>query len=157
MEKPIDAITEVKIGRPTKWKPEFPNLILEYFETKADNGELPMLSEFTRKVMGVSEQTALRWLQDDDTTLSDEEKEAFSESYKKAKEIQKEVLIRQGLKSKFNPVMAIFTAKNMTDMRDVVESKHTGTVTHGFVALPPLVDTPVQVEAKAVNNTITDK
>lgn len=51
----------------------------------------------------------------------DEDKE-FSVSYKRAREIQREVLIRGALKGWFNTTAFIFTAKNITDMRDKVET-----------------------------------
>lgn len=51
-----------------------------------------------------------------------EENEEFCASYKRCKQIQKEVLIKGGLKGWFNPTAFIFTAKNITDMRDKIET-----------------------------------
>lgn len=42
----------------------------------------------------------------------------FRQSYKKAKELQKIFLINNGLAGLYNPTAFIFTAKNITDMRD---------------------------------------
>lgn len=54
-----------------------------------------------------------------------DESQEFSVSYKRAREIQKEVLIRGAMKGWFNPTAFIFTAKNITDMRDKQEIDHT--------------------------------
>ncbi len=55
-----------------------------------------------------------------------EANEEFLASYKRCKQIQKEVLVRGGLKGWFNPTAFIFTAKNITDMRDKIETEHSG-------------------------------
>lgn len=51
-----------------------------------------------------------------------DENEEFCMAYKRAKQIQKEVLIKGAMKGWFNPTFSIFTAKNITDMRDKVET-----------------------------------
>jgi hypothetical protein len=48
--------------------------------------------------------------------------EEFSKSYKEAKELQKEFLISIGLSGAAPSPFAIFTAKNVTDMRDKTEA-----------------------------------
>ena len=107
-----------KTGRPTKYKPEFPALLLDYFhETIYERKKLPFLSLFARQYAGVCEDTAIEW-----TKVHPE----FSEAYKKAKDMQKEFLIEQGLEGNYNTAFAIFTAKNITDMRDKQEVEHSG-------------------------------
>ena len=54
--------------------------------------------------------------------LRKKENKEFSVSYKRARDIQKEVLIRGAMKGWFNPTAFIFTAKNITDMRDKIET-----------------------------------
>lgn len=112
-----------RTGRPTKYKKEYPKLLVEYFlkcqKKLATEKAIPFLSKFTREVMGVCEDTAIEWTK---------EYPEFSEAYKKAKEIQKECLIMGGLTGLFNPTAFIFTAKNITDMRDSQEVKHSGSI-----------------------------
>jgi hypothetical protein len=103
----------MSIGRPTKYKSSFPQQLVDWFEEKVKAKELPFLSKWARTQAGVSEQTALTWTEKD---------EDFLEAYKKAKDIQKEFLITQALHGKFNATFAIFTAKNITDMRDKNET-----------------------------------
>ena len=50
----------------------------------------------------------------------------WGESFRKAKALQKEFLINQSLLGRYNPTFAIFTAKNITDMRDVSNHELTG-------------------------------
>lgn len=103
-------------GRPTKYKPEYCQQIVEWFEVKVKENELPFLSKWARQEARVCEDTAIEWTK---------QHEDFSEAYKKAKDIQKEFLITGGLTGKFNPTFAIFTAKNITDMRDMTNIDHT--------------------------------
>ena len=52
----------------------------------------------------------------------------FSETMKKARELQKEFLIHNSLQGLYNSTAFIFTAKNITDMRDKQEIEHSGNV-----------------------------
>lgn len=83
--------------------------MLAWFDSEIKNGSLPHLSRFARKEVGIDEETLLNYTSDD---------EVFFGAYKKCKQIQKEFIIDQTLAGKYNPTFAIFTAKNMTDMRD---------------------------------------
>lgn len=100
------------MGRPTKYKVELNELIVAYFLFETKEGRLPFLSKFAREVAGVCENTMIEWTK---------EYEDFNEAYKKAKDIQKEFLIMQGLTGQYDRTFAIFTAKNITDMRDKTE------------------------------------
>src|SRR3990167_1629489 len=102
-------------GRPTKYRDDFPALLLAYFDEQVAAEKLPFLSKFARNIAGVCEDTAIEWTKDHPE---------FSEAYKIAKKIQKEFLITQALAGKINPTAFIFTAKNMTDMRDKTEVAH---------------------------------
>ena len=125
-------------GRPTKYKEEYCEEIVKYFsvepyrevivttegknfskeDVKLVPNQLPFLSAFARHI-GVTHDTLIEW-----TNVHPE----FSEAYKKAKELQKEFLIENGLQGLYNPAFAIFTAKNITDMRDKQEIEHSGTI-----------------------------
>lgn len=104
------------MGRPTKYKPEYVDSLVDWFEKQVVALELPFLSKWARKVAKVCEDTALEWTK---------QHEEFSLAYKKAKDIQKEFLIKMALTGKFNSTFAIFTAKNITDMRDQTHLDHT--------------------------------
>lgn len=118
-----------KGGRPTKYKEKYCEEIVEFFSvppyedkvTESYNkmgreiktyhrgaNDIPFLSGFARKI-GVCHDTILEWA---------EKHEGFSVALKKAKELQEEFLITNGLLGLYNSTFAIFTAKNITDMRD---------------------------------------
>ena len=71
-----------------------------------------------------------------DEELAQEEKNELlakielSKSYKEAKEVQKEFLMANGLVGASPPAAYIFTAKNVTDMKDKQEVEHSGEVSH---------------------------
>lgn len=104
---------------------------------------LPTLYRFSKKI-GVSYWTVWNWAETgkDDKCFILKEKEAeytktelkeikeqakaikeFSNAYKEAKELQKEFLISLGLSGATPPASYIFTAKNITDMRDKIEAE----------------------------------
>lgn len=100
---------------------------------------LPTIRKFAEKIK-VAYFTVKRWAEkgedrdtiDEDTkkfTKEELEERAqlaldlreFSESYKEAKEMQKEFLISIGLSGATPPASFIFVAKNITDMKDKIE------------------------------------
>lgn len=93
--------------------------------------KLPTLYRFARKI-GVDFTTVWRWAEKGETMQKDGEwtKDTapdfikFCNAYKEAKEMQKEFLINIGLSGASNAPFTIFTAKNVTDMRDQSEVKH---------------------------------
>jgi len=107
------------MGRPTKYRPEYCREILEHFNVDFTNAAqtkpvpLNFLSAFARKI-GVCRDTLGEW-----TKVHPD----FSDAYKKAKALQKEHLITCALLGLFPPAAFIFTAKNITDMRDKFEQK----------------------------------
>lgn len=128
-----------KGGRPTKYKPEYCQEIIDFFSTEPSReveitnrnkkGEewttykevanpIPFLSAFARKI-GVCHDTLLEWA----SVHGD-----FSVAYNKAKALQKEFLIQNGLKGFYPPASFIFTAKNITTMKDKNETEHSGQV-----------------------------
>lgn len=127
-----------KVGRPTKYKKEYCELMLRYFdidpnfespvtlsfkggmtidksEIRARN--LPLLSRFARRVLGVNESTLFDWAQ-----LHPE----FRDTLDKCKQVQKEFLIENGLHGTWNANFAKFVATNITDMREKTEVEHSG-------------------------------
>jgi len=105
--------------------------------------KMPTLYRFARKI-GVEYSTVWRWAEkgewdgkdkDGKETTIDKNFKDFCNSYKAAKEIQKEFLITIGLAGAAPAPFAIFTAKNVTDMRDKQEQE----VTHkgSIIYLPP--------------------
>ena len=147
-------------GRPTKFKAEFVEKIIkffdidpykkevleyskEYFATgvlkkesekfKHIPNKLPTLYGFAKDV-GVDYTTVYRWAEKgedlpEDGIKKDEDKKNFKRfcnAYKEAKELQKEFLISIGLAGAAPSPFAIFTAKNVTDMRDKQEVEHSG-------------------------------
>jgi hypothetical protein len=121
-------------GRPTKYKPEYCQQLIKFFSgprteliVKAEitgkneyhkteyarvAKELPTLAKFARKI-GVNK----------DTIVSEWVKKypEFSDAYNTVKELQKEFLIDNGLAGLYPPASYIFTAKNITDMKDKSE------------------------------------
>jgi len=99
-----------KMGAPTKYKPEYCQGIIAFFITATD---FPFFSAYAREIQ-VNTDTLHEWKKVHPT---------FSEAYKKAKDIQKEILVVGALTNKLNPTFSIFTAKNILGWRDVKEIK----------------------------------
>lgn len=139
----IDA-NPPKIGAPTKYDPKFAHEIIEFFSCKyyrevielttykdgttKENSklvanDLPTFEAFASKI-DVHRETLINWTEaaDENGTLLHPE---FFDAYKRAKDLQKAMLIANGLMGNYNPAFAIFTAKNITDMRDKQELDHT--------------------------------
>jgi hypothetical protein len=106
-------------GAPTKYKPEYCEQIVHYFDVtptvqeKADTGLVifPTFERFAANI-NVNFETLLNW---------GKEHPEFFESYKKCKEMQKAFLIQAGLNGLYAPAAFCFVAKNCTDMRDKTE------------------------------------
>lgn len=90
----------------------------EKYDTKQLPNPIPFFAAFARKI-GVSYQTLLNWTR---------EHEEFFDAYNDAKQLQKELLIINGTNGLYNAPFAIFTAKNITDMRDQQDFKHSGSI-----------------------------
>ena len=138
-------------GKPPKYKKQYCKQIMEFFcrepykevevkhygkdgtlrrtETKRVANDLPFLSDFAGNI-GVSVAILEKW--------ADRYKE-FCCDYKRAKELQKEFLITNGLLGLYNPTFAIFIAKNITDMRDQQDLKIGNELLQptGVIILPP--------------------
>ena len=111
-----------KGGRPLVWDTKKCNELakqmdvyfegfLKRFKEEKDFKEIPFISAFCREA-GVSQETLVN--------KTDNNTKLFG-AYKKAKKIQREILMLGGLNGRFNPTAFIFIAKNITDLRDKVE------------------------------------
>lgn len=129
-------------GRPTKYKPEFCQKIIEYFD-------IPPYQEivkkrYTRKDGEVIEEFGLRAndlrffevfakeiCDVDDSTLVDWTKRypEFNAAYLYAKKLQLLHLANNALHETFNSYFAVFTAKNISGWRDKVDVEHSGEMT----------------------------
>lgn len=125
-------------GRPTKYKTEYCEAIIKFFNVEPHRKEitaeikgygkagnqnfekteyklvanpLPTLAKFARSI-GVNKDTVIEW-----TKVHEE----FSDAYNAAKDLQKDFLVDNGLAGLYPPATFIFTAKNITDMRDKQE------------------------------------
>jgi hypothetical protein len=125
------------VGRPTDYKPEYCQKMVDYFNieptkempvtittrtgSKVEKVEeapniMPTLEKFAFDI-GVTTQTLWYWanMKDKDNDLVHPE---FSEAYFKCKQLQKNILVTNGLLNNYNSNFAIFVAKNFTDMED---------------------------------------
>ena len=151
------AKTKRKVGRPTKYKKKYCKDIVEFFsndpfrieevdiygkdgnviktEQKMTANLLSFFSAYARKI-GVDTDTLLNW--------KDKHKEFFG-AYKKCKELQKEYLITNGLLGNIDKTFAIFTAKNITDMRD---NKDVNLTTEGELKVTGCIGMPPEIDVK---------
>lgn len=116
--------------------------------------KLPTLFRFSQKI-GVAYVTVNDWYKRGRELITEEgpdkgklaypELEAFADAYEEAKQMQKEFLITIGLAGAAPPSAYIFTAKNVTDMRDKNETDLTSKGEKlGVVMLPVKNPPPTQ-------------
>lgn len=162
-------------GQPTKYKPEYCDMMTEFFsgekykrvliedeerETKTGKtrktkykymaNDLPFLEAFARKI-GVSYVTLYNWAHekvDKSNPESDYKNPEFFEAYKEAKQLQKEFLIVNGLNGLYMPSSYIFTAKNITDMKDEQGLKIEKTNDEGKLSDAELDDALAKIQSK---------
>lgn len=134
-------------GAPSKWKEELNQKLIDFFdqepteqvvisvttdsrgnekeEYKTQVRKLPFFSKFERENR-LSVGMLSRWAAEEEKRLEDDEPEkypGFLQAYKLSKELQKEFLIQNGLAGHYNATSFIFTAKNLTNMRDMNENR----------------------------------
>lgn len=138
-------------GRPTKWTPELNDRLIEYFGTEdryedrltmeihKKSGDvvekyerfpkpLPYVSRFEYN-NGLSVGLLSIWAAEEQKLLEEglpSKRPGFLKAYACAKEFQKEFLIQNSLSGLYNPQFAVFTAKNITDMRDKTQQELSG-------------------------------
>jgi len=129
-------------GRPTKYKPEFADKMVEFFsqppirevttvdakgnETKQVlPGHFPTLARFATNI-GVTKDTLHDWATAKHIETGELKHPDFSSAYKKAKDLQEANLVEGTIAGAYNSTFAIFTAKNVLGWRDKVEQEITG-------------------------------
>jgi hypothetical protein len=126
----IQAASNKSRGRPTDYRPEYCDKLIKFFsisptknrKTKITTKQgaiiekkevvansLPLFEKFAHKI-GVHIHTLEAWA----ARYPD-----FQASYARAKQLQKAMLITNTLSGYYQPQFAVFTAKNITDMKDV--------------------------------------
>lgn len=136
-------ITEKRpVGRPSAFKEEYADQLLEYFNKEAferkplldkegnEKGseivpvKFPTLARFAG-IIGVTRDTLYEWAtaKNENNSLKHPE---FSYAYKKAKEYQEAILVEGALAGAYQANFSIFTAKNVLGWRDKVEQEITG-------------------------------
>lgn len=120
---------ETKPGRPSKYKHEYCEQLIEYFSVEPyrevlkkivtkqgdvievpenEANDMPTLAGFAISI-GVHRDTLLEW---------SKEYPEFSGAYKRAIDFQENFLVTNGNKGLINPAFGIFTAKNILKWKD---------------------------------------
>jgi hypothetical protein len=122
-------------GAPTKYDPKYCEQIIEFFDVEPSHqitevvegknwskqtvrdvaNKFPTFEKFAFSI-GVNGDTVVEW---------EKNYPEFSAAYKKAKQLQKDFLIQNGLCGLYNAAAFCFVAKNCTDMRDKQEIENT--------------------------------
>lgn len=131
--------TKRKVGRPTSYQPEYPQMLLDYFarpawDVKGKDGEIvegyfPTLAGFCWEI-GTTQVTLRSWAHAKDIDGTPMWPE-FLIAYEAAKERQEQIFTLGYLKGKYvNPAIGALVAKNLMDWRDKqeIESQVTQTV-----------------------------
>lgn len=128
-----------KGGRPTKYKDSHCQAIMQFFDgepyedielihyqkdgvtakwkdCKRMPRKLPTLVQFAKSIK-VCYATVFNWQDEKHANFH----KKFLEAFTRAKELQKDFLIQNGLQGLYNPLFAKFTAINITDMKDKSE------------------------------------
>lgn len=130
-----------KVGRPDKYKKKYSKMLIDWFsvdpvrmvtetytnkkgeswEKEVEKAcEFPTFEGFAHSI-GVTDNTLQSWcnLKNEDGSLRYPE---FLRAYTRAKELQKRVLVENGMAGRYNTQFSIFIAKNVTNLRDKVEA-----------------------------------
>lgn len=131
------------MARPSKYKPEYCKEIIKFFDkephfetpviTTYKDGttkeeikfipcDLPTLASFASKIK-VHRDTIHEW---------SKKHPKFSDSIKRAKELQEKILVTNGLKGLYSTAFAIFTAKNIIGWRDKKDHEIHGNISISF-------------------------
>ena len=86
------------IGRPTKYKANLPDLVLEYIKECEKEEKLPQITELCLKLT-ITRDTLNRWIK-----LNSK----FSDVIERVKSIQEFMLVQNGIKRKYDPNFAKF-------------------------------------------------
>jgi len=148
-----------KLGRPSKYQPRYAAEMVAFFDrdywtidtvekTNPMTGvnykvkvkrpsDFPTFERFASNIL-VDRDTLANWAnaKDDDGALIHPD---FFGAYKVCQAKQKDFLIYHGLSGSYNGSFAIFTAKNVTDMRDKSELEHSGTMSLGIASISKVI------------------
>lgn len=119
------------MGRPSKYKPEYCKSIIEFFNVPHTRTEQKIITkkDGTTEVVEITRPNSLPTFERfafncdvDMDTLTEWRKvhEEFSLSYKKCKQLQREMANDLAMLGYYNPTYTIFFAKNCLDMQDKV-------------------------------------
>jgi hypothetical protein len=121
-----------KPGQPTKYKPEYAQMMLDYFDIqpyevnedgKLKGNRMPTLERFAIQI-DVDPNCLYTW-----ANAKDENNELlypeFFSTYNKCKAMQKDILVTNGLLGNYVSNFAIFVATNFTDMASKSEVDNT--------------------------------
>lgn len=111
-------------GRPTDYNPKYCEEIIEFFDKEpweeTENGrvpcKLPTLARFAVD-RGVCRETVWNWSQTHPE---------FFNAIKRAKAIQEDLLVQNGLTALYDKTLSIFCLKNLSDWKDKKEVEHSG-------------------------------
>ena len=136
---PKDPKDYLPRGRPSSYRPEFAQALIEYFsrpawdvqdeEGRTVEGYFPTFAGFCWE-MGFSQATMLNWVKAQDLDGSPMYPE-FLEAYKAAKARQEQLFTVGYMRGKYyNPAVGALIAKNLMDWRDrqEIESQVTQTI-----------------------------
>ncbi len=133
-------------GRPTKYKKQYCEELIKFFNiepyreverrtTDRKSGreyidyedapnDLPTFERFAHN-LGVHVDTMIEWssakFPEGHAKSGQLKHPEFSVAYKKAKQLQKDILITNAMRGLYNTTFSIFLAKNITDLRDKQE------------------------------------
>lgn len=100
-------------GRPTDYKPEYALGLTKYM---LESQGFPTIAGYAVEI-GKHKDTLYEWAK---------HHPEFSDSLKRAKDIQEHMLVEGALGGVFNPTFSIFFAKNCLGYKDKIEQEHTG-------------------------------
>lgn len=151
MTKKKDPKDKKPLGAPTLYQDTYPEALIKHFivepyemvvmettkeyhndgklkreteKKQAMANKMPTLFNFSQKI-GVTYVTVWRWAHGKNDITGEMLYPDFCNAYKAAKELQKEFLVGLGLSGSAPASAYIFTAKNVTDMRDNSEVTNT--------------------------------
>ena len=127
----------MKPGKNSKWKPEYNQKIIDFFDrpftktiNKMDNkgnvfeievaNDFPTFEGFCHSI-DIHKDTLYEWIKRENADKYPE----FSDSYKKAKQLQEQFWVANGMNSNHNATFAIFWGKNNLGYKDKTEVDQT--------------------------------
>jgi len=147
IKSPAEAPEKKRLGAPSKWRPEFNEAIIRFFDRKPytdttieleqkegkpgkviknrDVVDMPFFSDFAASI-GACTSMVVTWAKEE----NEEKYPGFRSAYLRAKELQEQILVTNTLRGNYEQQFAIFTAKNIFNWRDKSDVRTTGTLTY---------------------------